>query len=849
MVVITANKKVFERLKQAYAEKFGGSPMLLITSLNNVYYHPANKDVISDKTIRNFFNHNEPIKMQEKNLNFLCGVLLECESYQEALRQEAALEQVEQTNTHLNEQWIDCYQEHIRTKLGTMKVLTMTQPVQLDSIYANVNVLEIIKAKKHKTIEELLVNHKTVEELWAEIFSESISFSPLNYVVNQKNIAALDAVKRYQKLLIWGRPGAGKTTFIKHLALHHVQELGEKIIPIFISLKVFADEEDKPSLIDVIEREFLICVPEPSKLVHELLEQGRCLILLDGFDEILETERNRLYRNINAFVEQFPKNNFIITCRLGASEYTFEHFTEVEMADFNEEQVSIFVTRWFASSPEQKLGDKFLEKLKRNRSVKDLSRNPLLLTMLCLVFEDSYNFPKNQDLLIDEAVNILIRRWDASRRVDYNSINQFNLPYRRKINLLGKIAYEAFNQEPQKYFWQQRELEELIKNYIENIPEIPTETLALDSLVVLKEIETNHGLIVKQSNDFYSFSHLTFQEYFVASYIVENSNLEFLKQVVKQHLTNRQWREVFIIIAGRLLNADDFFKLIFTEISKLVESKPLQQILVWLHNVTALHKVESSSWRGFYLLVDQVFELYTNRDTKIDYYLAHQLAQMLRDLNIEQNKIIKPSSENELAFDLLVTHAQVSASFCEDEFKSHKVTPLLKKELSISDNVVISPQLPGRLETLDQEKAISTINKQEIQDTEKKIQDIANRDDRFKDINASLEKYSISEDLKEHLTFWLESQPPDDAPKEDWKQWRNDLRAAMMLYLDIGYAWKFSPDEIQTLKDYFYTNIILIECIRGGSYCSKDLRNQIIDHLLLPIANIPETLGGCLQGI
>ncbi|MBD2357941.1 hypothetical protein H6G41_25570 [Tolypothrix sp. FACHB-123] len=80
MTAIIIAQKIWEKLKQAYIEKFGGSPKLLITELNNLYQDKtnSNKDVISDKTIRNFFNSSEPIKMQEKNLNFLCGVLLEC---------------------------------------------------------------------------------------------------------------------------------------------------------------------------------------------------------------------------------------------------------------------------------------------------------------------------------------------------------------------------------------------------------------------------------------------------------------------------------------------------------------------------------------------------------------------------------------------------------------------------------------------------------------------------------------------------------------------------------------------------------------------------------------------------
>lgn len=180
--------------------------------------------------------------------------------------------------------------------------------------------------------------------------------------------------------------------------------------------------------------------------------------------------------------------------------------------------------------------------------------------MLCLVFDDRYELPRNQYSLIHDAVEILLRKWDASRRIERSVTNKFNLPYQQKVNLMSKIAYESFLQEPHKILWQQRELEEIIGNYIENLPDFSNDISTVDSLAILKRIEANHGLLVKQAQDIYSFSHLSFQEYFVANYIVESRSYELLKEVVKQHLVNRQWREVFLIIAGRLANADDFLK-------------------------------------------------------------------------------------------------------------------------------------------------------------------------------------------------------------------------------------------------------------------------------------------------
>ncbi|MUH01238.1 NACHT domain-containing protein [Scytonema sp. UIC 10036] len=830
MAAISVNQKIFEKLQQAYIEKFGASPKFLITELNRVYQDKRedSKDIISDKTIRNFFKDNEPTKMQEKNLNFLCAILLGYESYQEALRQQTVLEQGEKAETDNQETWLHRYQEYLKRKCGTIKVLTMTQPLQLDSVYTQVNVLENIQGKQSKTL----------QELFSQFSNEGISFSRFNYRI-RNHLSALDAVNTYSKLLIWGKPGAGKTTFLKHLVLYSIEQKEEvKEIPIFISLKAFSDKEDKQNLLDAVKEDLSDYIAETSQFVQDILEQGHCLILLDGLDEVGETKSDRIYQSIDNFVKKFPKNRFVLTCRSGSADYIFPDFTEVEIADFDNSQVEIFIRKWFAPSEDLKLADSLLEKIEKNRAIEELTANPLLLTMLCLVFDDRYELPSNQYSLIHDAVEILLRRWDASRRIERSITNKFNLPYQQKVNLLSKVAYESFLQEPHKILWQQRELEEIIGNYIENLPDFSTDTLNFDSLAILKRIEANHGLLVKQAQDIYSFSHLTFQEYFVANYIVESRSYEILKEVVKQHLVNRQWREVFLIIAGRLANADDFLKILFIQINKLVNSKRLQDMLAWLDDVTTYHGVKSSSWRAFYLFVDQEFELYTNQLSKVDSALAQKLATLLKEFNRERKKIIERSPLSDFALYLVDTYTKVSAKAENKQFKPHKVNPLLRKELPVSDDTAMAPQLGGEGVTIDKNRGVITLSKQQRQITLDK--------DNFPNqiISSITSDRSVNyESLADELIFLQESFPDDNAPQSDWQDWIKHLRGVMRLYLNIGYDdVKFSPEQIKTLKDYLYANILLLECIKGCNYSSKDLRTQILDYLLLPSKRIPETL-------
>ena len=54
----------------------------------------------------------------------------------------------------------------------------------------------------------------------------------------------------------------------------------------------------------------------------------------------------------------------------------------------------------------------------------------------------------------------------------------------------------------------------------------------MDSEVVLKALEAQHGLLVERARGIYSFSHLTFQEYFTAREVVNNSAAQALEKLV-----------------------------------------------------------------------------------------------------------------------------------------------------------------------------------------------------------------------------------------------------------------------------------------------------------------------------
>ena len=92
--------------------------------------------------------------------------------------------------------------------------------------------------------------------------------------------------------------------------------------------------------------------------------------------------------------------------------------------------------------------------------------------------------------------------------------------YATPEDLLSQIALITF--EEKNYFFKQKTVEGYIVDFISNLQNTPTETneLKKDSEAILKSIEAQHGLLVERAKSFYSFSHLTFQEYFTAKEIM-----------------------------------------------------------------------------------------------------------------------------------------------------------------------------------------------------------------------------------------------------------------------------------------------------------------------------------------
>ncbi len=222
------------------------------------------------------------------------------------------------------------------------------------------------------------------------------------------------------------------------------------------------------------------------------------------------------------------------------------------------------------------------------------------------MFEKSADFPSNRSELYKEGIDILLKKWDGKRNISREQVYK-KLSVQHKENLFSQIARITF--ERGDYFFRQQEIEQHIADYIRNLPGASKdfEALQLESSAVFKSIEAQHGLLVERARGIYSFSHLTFHEYFTAREIVAFSDPQALETALKRlsgSITDKRWREVFLLTCGMLRSADYLLQLMKRHIDELVAGD--EQLQAFLSSVSQKSRAVPARYkpvtvRAFYL--------------------------------------------------------------------------------------------------------------------------------------------------------------------------------------------------------------------------------------------------------
>ncbi|MEH1878809.1 tetratricopeptide repeat protein [Nostoc sp.] len=403
------------------------------------------------------------------------------------------------------------------------------------------------------------------------------------------------AVRENQYCVILGAPGAGKTTLLRYLALHFAtakrddnetvtggelqEELGKALLPIFFRIADYAErlqQEPELSLLEYLRQFYRQWVAyfqdeaeagtEMATLLLEKMRQGRCLMLLDGLDEVFEQESRRLIvERIDQFVNAFSTNKFVITSRIAGYRDVklSSRFAEFTIEDMGGEQVEKFLERWClvierAQQPEaseaqwQRAGDeqarKILEAIKDNEGVKRLTANPLLLTILALIHRNGERLPNRRVKLYELAVQTLTEDWQLGKKLP--DAPKVLLNQNEVVAFLAPLAYWMHEEKPSGLVTEAEVEQQLAAKLAElNDTNLESDSVRLAVQEFLRKVRETTGLFVERAPGVYGFMHLTFEEYFAARYIADNEVSDILA-IIRKHLHEPRWNEPILLALG-----------------------------------------------------------------------------------------------------------------------------------------------------------------------------------------------------------------------------------------------------------------------------------------------------------
>ncbi len=193
-------------------------------------------------------------------------------------------------------------------------------------------------------------------------------------------------------VLLVGRPGSGKSTALARLLLQEAENaLNDRLakIPVLVELRYLPSEANESSVCDRIlafmhKHDPALDIDEAG--IKQLLRQGRLLLLVDGVNE-LPSDRGRVM--VNQFRELYQKTcPMIFTTRELSAGGDFGIAKRLEMQPLTEPQMQQFVMAYLPTQ-----GERLLRQL--SGRLREFGQTPLLLWMLCSLFQQSEQIPPN----------------------------------------------------------------------------------------------------------------------------------------------------------------------------------------------------------------------------------------------------------------------------------------------------------------------------------------------------------------------------------------------------------------------------------------------------------------------
>jgi hypothetical protein len=372
---------------------------------------------------------------------------------------------------------------------------------------------------------------------------------------------ALEEALRSRRLVIVGDPGSGKSTFLRKIAHGVCERLlrGEpEPFPLLAPVAALSAlppgrTESLAPLLDMLAARGLD-YGLPERFLRRRIEEGPCLLLLDGLDEApSEAARATLARLVERAARAWANCRLVITTRPQAyhDDTVLSGFDEARIGALESAAMCVFLARWcgalFPESPAKAEAHtrELTQAIQARPEIWRMARNPVMLTAVAVLHWNEKRMPEQRADLYESILGWLAK--SRARRPGRPTPE-------RCVALLQELAW-AMQVRPAGR-WVQAEREWAVAVLAPRFREESLEENRQErARAFLREEELDSGIVVRRGPDV-RFWHLTFQEHLAARALAALGEEECNRILFAEgQAYSPEWREVVLLLAGLLHRA------------------------------------------------------------------------------------------------------------------------------------------------------------------------------------------------------------------------------------------------------------------------------------------------------
>lgn len=325
-------------------------------------------------------------------------------------------------------------------------------------------------------------------------------------------------------VILTGTGGSGKSMFTRYLWLSMFVHSDGRI-PLFIELRNLNSMQMNDDLSFFIRHSINLgksSLTEDDYKSH--LKNGDFVIILDGFDELVNEKSEAIQKQIIELSDNYPETKFVVTSRPDDKFAAWPSYEVIRVAPMEKEDVVELIEK-AEFTDEYKVA--FIKKLKTTdlfSKHRSFLSNPLLASMMLLTFSHNFDIPDRMHLFYQQAFDALYQRHDSYKPGGFKRQFKSGLPEDMMKRLLSYFCLITYYDERFSF------TREEVLSVIEKAKMLSS--INAQSSDILDDMCMCICFLIQDGQQ-YTFSHRSFQEYFCSYCLAYVSQAKFESLVIR----------------------------------------------------------------------------------------------------------------------------------------------------------------------------------------------------------------------------------------------------------------------------------------------------------------------------